>query len=268
MEKKFNLASNDIKNIFTFLIENIHEEIKAPIQQNNNFDLNQINKQDRAGIYKFFLNNKFKPENTTIISNNFFGINETYIQCPNCRIFNFNYNIFKLIEFTIEEVYPNILNKVRMLIENERNKSYLITMNNLYKKIISLDFFFEYYRNYNHIKNNFICNHCQVQTSDSLYYNNLVFLPNILCIVLNRNSEQRITVDFPENLDISKYLDNFVNIKKYELIGVISYDENNNYFSISRIGKDWYFYQNDNIMKCNILDAKNKGRPYILFYHK
>ena len=152
MEKKFNLASNDIKNIFTFLIENIHEEIKTPIQQNNNFDLNQINKQDRASIYKFFLNNKFKPENTTIIANNFFGINEAYIQCPNCRIFIFNYNIFKLIEFTIEEVYPNILNKVRMLIENGRNKSYLITMNNLHKKIISLDFFFEYYRDYNHIK--------------------------------------------------------------------------------------------------------------------
>ena len=58
-------------------------------------------------------------------------------------------------------------------------------------------------------------------------------------------------------------------IKKYELIGIISYNQqNNDYFSMSRnrLDNQWYMYKGDNISPFNIINVYNYGLPYILFY--
>ena len=88
-------------------------------------------------------------------------------------------------------------------------------------------------------------------------------MPNILCIVIKRNEGTLFNVHIPESLDISKYLESFVEKKKYELIAVISYDisnNKNNFFPKRKykFNKNWY----------NHLDNNIQGLPYMIYYQK
>jgi hypothetical protein len=156
------------------------------------------------------------------------------------------------------------------MMKNERNKSFLNLMNLAHEKTIHLNVCFEYYLYMDKPKNNFVCNKCKTQSNDSKYNHKLMILPNILCIVLKNNKNLKVRVDFSESLDLSKYLDNFVENKNYKLIGIITYNyENKVYYSISKNinNKKWYFYDGERVA---ILDNNNKnqniGIPYMILY--
>ena len=271
IEQKFNCPSFEPKIIYKFIIENIHEEIKNPIVKNNNLNnINQINMM-RFQTFNLFFKNRFEPENTSIISNNYFGINEIEIICSNCSIPIYEYEIFNFIEFSIEEIYAKLVYKANMLIQNDRNKSFINLMNNLYKNTLTLNDLVDYYVNFSQQKNNYSCNQCCIQGLNSVLNYKLFLLPNILCLILNRENKIKIKVVFSEILDLSKYVEEFVKIKIYELIGIIAYkEENKTYYAMSknRIDKDWYLYNNENKSKINIKDAYNQSIPYMLFYQK
>lgn len=192
--------------------------------------------------------------------------------CQKCKINNYEYDIFTFLEFPIEEFHKNITIKAQMLsqmlIFNPKvNKIFLKLLENGKKMIISLDDCFDFYLNY--FKENYVCKKCSFINKMSPYINKLLELPNVFCIVLKRENNFKIKIEFPEELDISEYIENFVKNKKYELIGIISYlPENDIYFTISKniSDKQWYLYDKENVSKSNILEAKNKGIPYLLFY--
>ena len=270
IDKNYCYDSDMPENIYKFIIEKIHKEIKFPFENNNNFQLNTVS---RGQIYNNFYNKQFLPENTSIISKNFFGIKEVDIKCEKCKQINYEFEIFKFIEFPIKEIYQNIVYKAQMLIQCGRDKSFINLMNNIYSKKITLDDCFDFYMNFNQNKNNFLCNKCNIISQNSTYYYRLILLPNILCIILNFEGQTIISVDIPEKLDISKYLENFVEKKYYELIGIIFYSkEQNNFFSLSRKKSDeqWYLYnqKSKKAIKSNFIDTKKKGIPYILFYEQ
>ena len=271
IETRYNYQSDKPKYILLYILNKIHEEIKVPVDLKNQ---NQLYTAIRKECYDYFYEKIFKPESTSIISNSFFGIKEKFTICQRCQNITYEYNIFTLLEFPIDEIVNKISEKLENCLYNEENKSFFRIMKNINKQKISIEDCFDYYINYCQENIYFICKHCFFSSNNNRYNNRLMYLPNMLCIVLNKTSESSLKVEFPETLDISKFLEkDFVEIKIYNLIGIIFYNNNNNkiaYFSCtkSKNNNQWYKIINDNYIQCNISDAIKSGFPYILFYQK
>ena len=274
IDRSNKLISSNPKDIFIFIIENIHKELKVPFIPNiNNFnDFTKNNIGKKFSLYKNFRDNIFDPENTSIISQNCFGGKGLKVQCNSCKMINYEYDIFKYIEFSINEIYSRQVEKAKVLIINNQNKEFYYLMNKLNLKKLNINDLFDYYINFCQQKNNYFCYKCN-NCKDCIFYNKLIILPNILCLVLKRESNTNIKIDFEENFDTSNFINTSefnIQAKSYELIGIISYlEENNTYFTMIKNKNDsqWYKYKDDNKSKISFQDARdNNGTPYILFY--
>ena len=258
IENKYYIDLEDPKKVYEFILDNIHKENKKYFNQNN-VQIPNFN-DDRKKIFDFYFWNIYKPENTSRISEIFYGVREVLIKCGKCNKPNYEYYIFKYIEFQIEEIIQIAMNNPPNLIQQNRDGSFLKLLQNK----ITLEKCFEYYLNY--FKKNqsiYYCKICSSKNDNYDYNNKIIILPNVLCIVIKRNEGTIFNVHIPESLDISKYLESFVEKKKYELIAVISYDisnNKNNLFSKRKykLNKNWY----------NHLDNNIQGLPYMIFYQK
>ena len=106
--------AGDVKGFIIFILEQLHKELKQPVKSfNNNMNLNQnLAKYDKNKAFIQALN-EFKKE-CSIISDIFFGFNETTNICINCKnIFNskglkspirYNYEKFNCLIFPLEKV--------------------------------------------------------------------------------------------------------------------------------------------------------------------
>ena len=270
IEKNYNIDIEDPERIYEFILDNIHQENKRHYNQNNIQIPNYID--NRKVIFSSFFDNVCKPENTTKISYLFFGVREVLINCGKCNRSNYDYYIFKYLEFQLEEILHITVKNSPKLIEENRNVSFLKLIENFENKKITLEKCFEFYVNYFKQKNSkYYCKKCSLK-NDSFYYNNkIIILPKILCIAIKRNEGNSYIVDYPEKLDISKYLESFVDKKKYELFAVISYyicENEKNYFSLIKKDEKWYNCIENNVQECKISEAKNLGFPYMLFYQQ
>ena len=269
IDRSNNLYSSNPKDIFIFMIESIHKELKVPFEPNNNFNKNNIG--NKVLLYNNFINNIFNPENTSIISKNCFCGREMKAQCNICTNINYEYDIIKCIEFSIEEIYSKQVDKAKKLLIDNQNKGFNYLMNKMNQKKISINDLFDYYINFFQQNNNYFCHNCNSNTNCIFCYR-FIILPNILCLILKRESKINIKVDLKEDFDISNFTSPQVNIakKQYELIGIISYlEENNTYLTMLKNKNDsqWYKYKDDNVSKISFIEAKdNNGTPYMLFY--
>ena len=99
----------------------------------------------------------------------------------------------------------------------------------------------------------------------------------ILPIIIDRGDDSNINqdkIDFPEVLDISKYIDYKTNSKLFYLCGVVSnFGLSNNFGKFEAFcrmehkGK-WYNFNDEHVSESNWEDVHNNGIQYILFYHK
>ena len=101
-------------------------------------------------------------------------------------------------------------------------------------------------------------------------------MPTYLCIILNRDkgNSYECNVNFPETLDLSKYVcNNEVNKIFYDLYAVISHLGTSSIsghfiaFCRHRINNKWYIYNDNIVSECEEKDYLS-GVPYILFYQK
>ena len=279
--------AGDSKDFIIFILEQIHKELKRPASKKIVKAPKALNQYDRINAFNFFLDD-FQNE-ISIISDTFFGFNETTNICLYCKNqYNslnqmnpicYNYGIFNCLIFPLEEI-KNMKNSNKL----QYNTSYYINninnFNNNQNNCVNLydcflynqktDIFTGENRNY--------CNMCK-QLFDSLYTSKIYSSPKFLILILNRgkNNIFDVKLNFGIELDITE----FVTLKDkptliYSLYGVITHigqSGPNAHFVAScksPIDNNWYRYNDafvspiTNIQK----DIIEFGTPYILFYQK
>jgi ubiquitin C-terminal hydrolase len=238
--------ANDSKDLVNFMLETMNQELIQLNQksnddnQRNNLQIDQTNKYSMLNIFK----SEFSKNNKSIIAKNFFFITETETICSSCNIKKYNYQVLYLLEFPLELVF-------NFCVSN--NYKY---MDNNGKKYIQLYKCFEQYNLPNKFtgENQLYCNGCNKLT-DALCTSRIYSLPKTLVIILNRGKGKVFdcVVDFPSELDLSKYILCPQSIAKYKLSGVITHLGESGMsghfiaFCRHRLNDTWYRY-NDSIV--------------------
>ena len=274
--------AGDAKDFIIFILEEIHKELKKPVDIKN-MKMLQVSDQFNQYDKKNALNNFFSEfsRETSIISDLFFGFIETNTVCLFCKnYFNsrnmanpicYNYGVFNLLIFPLEEV------------KNMKNNQNLMNMNNFYQgptNEVNIDDCFIYNQKTDYFtgENKNYCNICK-QLSDSYYTSRIYSAPNILILILNRGKGNvfKVKMNFTETINITNYvIQNENKNLVYNLYGVITHigeSGPNAHFVAScksSIDGKWYRY-NDAIVdpiKDFQKDIHDFCSPYILFYEK
>ena len=272
--------AGDSKDFIIFILEQIHKELKAPINKvlNNQNNSNFLNQYDRNISFNYFVN-EFSKE-CSVISDLFFGVNETTNICLNCKnycnlngLLNYpicyNYGIFNCLIFPLEEV-KNMRNKNSMQINN------FFQMTN---EVSLLDCFF--YNQKSEVftgENRNYCNICR-QLYDSIYTSKIFISPNVLILILNRGRGNiyNVKLNFTEKIDITQFV-----VQKdkpkilYELYGVITHigqsGPNAHFVASCKSPVDFQWYRYNDAFVNPITNLQKEviefGCPYILFYQK
>jgi ubiquitin C-terminal hydrolase len=272
--------AGDSKDFIIYILEQLHKELNASVieKNSNNSKINKpYDQYDKENTFNYFFNNFQK--NCSIISDIFFGVNQTTNTCLNCKknynsqnLANpicYNYEIFNCIIFPLEEI--------RKTKYNSSQNNYLNQINN---NIISIYDCFSYNQRDDLFtgQNQNFCNKCK-QTFDSIYNLSIYISPNVLILILNRGKDNMydVKLNFNETIDITNYV-----IMKdkpriiYDLYGVITHHGEsgpNAHFIAScksPIDNKWYRYNDAIVTSINNIqsDVINFGKPYILFYKK
>ena len=254
---------NDAKDLLTFLLMQLHEELNNPKSNSNNQSIipnieMQKNKKEMRNYFAKY----FRENYRSIISGLFYGLNYNETQCLSCNITLYNFQTFNFLIFPLFEV----LNYKMKLVNNQTNFNYTVTLEDCFK--------------YNQIYsplNEYYCNACK-RNSKGKYATFLSVLPNILIIILNRGAglQYKVKIDFDENLDLKNYVELFKEDSFYELMGVIThYGESgiSGHFMArckSPLDTFWYLYNDAIVQKIEYFTKEKflQGNPYILFYRK
>ena len=307
------MEASEAKDMIVFFLEQIHKEINRVnppkiSQQNPN-----LNQYDRNNMLNHFIN-EFRNTSQSIISDNFFIISETTQKCQNCRNNNipnyicYNYNITNCFIFPLEEVRKF---RDQLLINNQMNQMMqnmgmmanfnmmgmnpmiqnmgmnmlmqnmnMMNMNQINTNTVTLDDCFMYNQKDELMtgENRIYCNLCR-QNADSLYGNKILTLPNILIMILNRGKGNiyKINLDFPLEIDLTKYVLNATEKYFFSIYGVIPHigesGESGHFIASCKSPLEqnkWYKY-NDSIVSTITnfnKEVVNFGTPYILFYER
>ena len=243
--------SNPI-NLILYIIETIHLELNL---SKNNIQIIQA-QTPNSSQYDFQSTFKskiqyFKDNYNSIISNLFYGSSNLKMQCQNCKFISHDIQFYNNLTFSLDEVYS---------LKKKNNNN-----------IVDIIECFEYSKKLDYIE----CQNCPICNKKFNFLSQKVLItsPNVLIINLERKGMQSfIKLNFGEYLDISNFIF-FKNQyhKKYELIGIISYETQNvnkHYFSFGKSSNDnlWYKYNNNSSQPSSFQEASNEGNPNILIY--
>ena len=270
-----NFKPQDSKDFIIFILEQLHKELQKSIKTNSNHLDDPLNQYDKVNTFNHFIED-FK-ENTSIISDLFFGINETNTICLNCKNnynakginnpISYNYGIFNCLIFPLEEVK-------KMKMQSKPNNYMIFNINT-----VSLRDCFLYNQKTGYFtgQNRNYCNLCK-QLSVTIYTNKIYSSPKYLILIMNRGKSNvfKIPLDFGEYLDLNQFVIQKDMKMIYNLYGVISQTGESglseHYVAAckSPIDNKWYRYNDINVIHINNFDKDvyNFGRPYILFYQK
>ena len=262
------LSPNDAKDFLIFFIGKLHEELNVKMDK----PFNIINQNDplRNFISYFTINYN------SIISNIFNWTNQTKRKCSNCSSQIFSYQTFPYLILDLEKTRKkNFMNDL-----DEFHKSKLgneIWQSEYYQKrenipITLLDCI-KYYTSYEN-KINFLCPLCNQQCIQTTI-NSIYTSPNIFIFILNRgkNNIFSVKMTYPNELDLSNFIQSVGCPTKYELTGVITHlgvsGPNGHFMAFCKnpINRKWYKYNDDSVTEANIYNVHNEGIAYILFYN-
>ena len=177
------------------------------------------------------------------------------MSCCNCGITTHNVQVFNILFFPLEEVrkYKGYTqNKVNIYdcFDYNQKEEYMIGSNQIY------------------------CNNCN-QFANAKNQSTIIISPNVLIINLNRGRGLMydVKIEFPEFLEIQKYVYYQQSPNFYELIGVISHfgtsDMGGHFIAYCKNSENckWYKYNDIYITESSYEESMRKGVPYILFYN-
>ena len=291
--------AGDSKDFIIFILERMHTELKKPSKQmsNEQNNIQPLNQYDRNNSYYHFCLDFMKD--SSAISENFYGVNETTNECLNCKnnyAMNnmntplcYNYGIFNNLIFPLEEVknmkYNNQMQINNQMMFNNQMQMQMMFNNQMqcnnqmmFNTVTIYDCFC--YNQKTELftgTNQNYCNLCK-QTADSYYTNKIYSTPQILILILNRgkNNMYNVKLEFYETIDISQYVLSKDTPQVFNLYGVITHigeSGPNAHFVAScksPIDNKWYRYNDAFVNPIGnvVNDIINFGTPYILFYQK
>mgnify|MGYP002624855671 CR=1 FL=1 len=250
MNKLFaGIAANDAKDLILFILQTMHSELNSPP---NNFDeTSQVPDDTNFNEVYNDSTNFFLSKNSSIISDEFYGFENSMTQCGCCQTTIHNVQAINIVFFPLEEV--------RRFIGYKGNS-------------VRINDCFEYYQR-NDLTPSYFCNYCRNNTQ-AVCQTRFVNLPKTLIINLNRGKglEFDVNIIFEEYLNLRKYVYSPVSPYYYELTGVIThYGENDSGGHFIAYCKncnncEWYKYNDQFVTRCTFNDVVNNGLPYVLFY--
>ena len=248
--------SNYTKEFISFLLEVMNKELNGLFNKNSNINscqngyLKTIDKSNQIEVLNE-CKKDFRMTHCSIIGDNLCGFLKNTFTCENCSNVSYNFNFFNMLVFDLE------------IIAKHLNLNY----NNIIN-LISLDQCFKYFMK-EEIIPNIYCPNCKLE-SKLKYKENIYLMPNYLIIILDQEKTNfKFKVDIPLILDSSNY-EEVVKNKKYELIGIVSYNEEKNlphYIAYCKHNMDnkWRLFNDDIVKECGN-DFLQIGTPQILFY--
>ena len=250
MNKLFaGIAANDAKDLILFIIQTMHIELNNP--PNNFKDTNNVPDDTNFDEIYNDSTNFFLSKNNSIISDEFYGFENSMTQCGYCQKVIHNVQAINIIFFPLEEVRKYIGYKANSV------------------RIIDC---FDYYQR-NDFVPSYFCNHCQNNTQ-GISQTRFVNLPKTLIINLNRGKglEFNVNIVFEEYLNLKKYVYSPVSPNYYELTGVITHygdnDSGGHFIAYCKNCNncEWYKYNDQFVTICTFNEVVNNGLPYVLFY--
>ena len=257
---------NDAKDLMTFILLRLHDELNNPknnnINMNNNILFNIKDQQNKQLMFKRFSQN-FICNYRSIISGLFFGLFYSKIKCTFCQKIFYNYQTFNFIVFPLEKVL--------------QYKMSLTNFTSNFNNTVTIEDCFKHYQ-LTSIMNDYYCNLCK-HNVNCAYENKFSILPIILIIILNRGKglQYNVNISFEnENLGLKNYVEYCKDESVYELIGLVTHYGNSSasgHFMArckSPIDGNWYLYNDQTVTKIGYFDKNSfsQGNPYILFYKK
>jgi len=282
-----NKYSGAPKDLINFIIMTLHDELNQDLNDNKK---NQIkndlikNNSQRKYAFKPF-NQEYHRRFNSKINELFCAIKEIKTQCLNCANSFYNFQIYYLLIFPLEDIRKYALNKIN--INDKNNKKCFKNTNQdfarsqkLNNNIINILDCFEYNRRTELLQgeNQIFCNICEKMV-DANHTSILLTAPKILIILFNRGIilQTQIKIEFYKELNITNYIsNNFENNIIYKLIGIITYQgefEKDGHFiahCLSPIDNEWYTYNDAIVSKIDDIQKQiiDLGMPYLLFYKK
>ena len=246
--------------LINFFLMRLHTELNKA--ENNNQNNNILNPESNKNIA---LNNYlkyFQEQNMSIISDYFFGTYYTSLTCAFCKYNQFKFFPYIYGYYSINQVYQYKI----ITWKNGQNALYRNMNINLYEVNIYDCLYFD-----QQIKTSFqLCKNCG--NTIIHYYQNIIFVtPIILSFIFNKNDFMSYNINFriEENINVNIFVED-IQIKNYELIGIIYYFYPNSYIAYSKnpTDKKWYYYEDENVrVKNNFQEViASKYNPYMLFY--
>ena len=267
--------AGDAKDFIIFFLQQIHEELKKTTEEDKESNL-PLNPYDKEDCFNNFFN-EFQKE-TSVITDTFFGFNETTNICLNCKEeysfkgltypICYNYSTFNCISFPLEEVKK--MRNVFIQLYNMRYKTAYPPTN----KVTLTDCFF-YNQNPKTLTNDkpkggfdnrSYCCFCK-KYFDTEYTTRIYSAPNVLILILNRGKDKMydVKLDFDHILEITEFVQVNDNKQKilYNLYGVITHMGQSGPYAHfvasckSPVDGNWYRFNDKDVSP--ICDFKNSN---------
>ena len=258
----------DSKDLLFFILETLHDELNFVNNNMNNINMFNIDPSNKIQVFNSFMNN-FILKNNSIITNLFYGFNESCLFCFRCQQRKYTFQSFNITIIPLIKAQQYKLQKYR--------NNYKIL--NLYDALESLS-----QKEVFEGDNMIYCNICRRLTN--AYHQQMFFrTPMYFIIVLNRG---RGNLDYTGEFEFYEEI-NLINIvtdqnwkKKYFLMGVISHIGESGSsghfiaFCRNRPHTPFFCYNDASVYKMKKIDdvlgkfqsnnIYEKKTPYILFY--
>ena len=258
-------TEKDPKDFIVFLLNKLHEEDRNEMDQKNKNNDNDNDNDTKTSIDNSNLLNylNYLRENEhSIIFDNFCSINRTLKICSICNSKFFTYQRFFTYDLALDFDNGNNDNSINcnINIDNIINKN---SVKNLIEKQMTVKDIFNY------------CQRCKKKTKFRIN-KSIIFFPNVFIIVMDKsNKNSQLNID--EEMELGDEEEKI----KYQLNGMIAYNESNHNFKyiaycLNSIDNKWYIYDDQNkvssIDKKEFLNNNFKSElllpPTILFYQK
>ena len=267
LENRSYNISNDFINFIVMILDTLHKELNVIQNNQDNFDVSLLmDKSNKKLVYNNF-KEKFKKKHCSIISELFYAVNCNVTQCTNCKVKLYDYQNYFFLSFNMEEVKEYKLNNNSGIIDSNMSNTiniYDCFSNN--RKEIELNG-----------DDAIDCMNCKNKSKGKIY-TTLTTGPEILIIILDRGKrgqETNIKIEFYQELHLNNYIELGSTGCHYELIGVISLENQGQLeryiaYCKSFFDNKWFKYNDRLVNPVNDVESEifSNSIPYLLLFKK